>query len=190
MVMNSAMPSGQSISTQTTSTTPIRINLGCGNKIRDGFFGVDLYSCAAANVLCDINRPLPFGASTIDEFFLDNVIEHVGDIPSLMRELVRAAKSGAYITVITPHFTSASSWRDPTHLHHLSVFSLDHFGKDSVRHYMGGGVEIVKRRLSFGGGQFGLLGRLLFAVSPQEWEKHWCFIFRASTICWALRVKK
>ncbi len=75
--MNSAMPSGQSISTQTTSTTPIRINLGCGNKIRDGFFGVDLYSCAAANVLCDINRPLPFGASTIDEFFLDNVIEHV-----------------------------------------------------------------------------------------------------------------
>jgi hypothetical protein len=173
-----------------TNNGPVRVNLGCGNKVREGFFGADLYPCEAADLLCDLTKPLPFGESTVDEFLLDNCIEHVRDIPALMRELVRAAKSGASITVITPHFTSASSWRDPTHVHHLSVFSFDHFGKDSVRHYMGGGVRIVKRHLSFGGGLLGLTGRLLFAISVEGWEKSWCFVFRASTIRWELRVEK
>lgn len=169
---------------------PVRVNLGCGHRRREGFLGADLHPCEAADLLCDLARPLPFGEGTVDEFLLDNVIEHVPDLPALMRELVRAARPGARITVITPHFTSASSWRDPTHVHHLSVFSLDHFAKDSVRHYMGGGVAVAKRHLSFGGGPLGLVGRLLYAISPEGWEKSWCFVFRASTIRWELRVEK
>lgn len=169
---------------------PVRVNLGCGNKPREGYLGVDLHPCEAAHLLCDLTRPLPFGESTVDEFLLDNFIEHVPDIPALMRELVRAARPGALITVITPHFTSASSWRDPTHVHHLSVFSMDHFAKDSVRHYTGGGVRVASRHLSFGGGPLGLVGRALFALSPEGWEKGWCFVFRASTIRWELRVEK
>lgn len=167
---------------------PVCLNLGCGNKAVAGYLGVDRYPCAAANVLCDLSRPLPFRDNSVDGFLLDNVIEHVYDIPALMMEIARTGKQGAKVIVITPHFTSLSSWKDPTHVHHLSYFSFDHFGKDSVSHYVGRGLRVVSRRLSFGGGILGLIGRMLFALSPEHYEKKYCFIFRASTLHFELEV--
>ncbi|MDO9601659.1 MAG: methyltransferase domain-containing protein [Rhodocyclaceae bacterium] len=170
--------------------TTVRLNLGCGSKRRDGFFGVDRFPCAGADMLCDLARPLPFAESSVEAFFLDNVIEHIQDIPSLVAELVRVGKPGARITIVTPHFTSLSSWRDPTHVHHLSYFSFDHFAKPSTRHYTGGGLDILERDLSFGGGVLGILGRLLFRISPEKYERKYCFVFRASTLRFELEVVK
>ena len=155
-----------------------------------GFFGVDRYPCESADILCDISRPLPFNDNSVDEIYLDNVVEHIFDIPSLMKELVRICRNGAIITIITPHFTSLSSWKDPTHVHHLSYFSFDHFGKPSTLHYTGGGVRLINRNLSFGGSIFGLLGRLFFSIGPEWYERHVCFIFRASTLTFCLEVTK
>ena len=168
----------------------MKINLGCGNKKMAGFVGVDRFPCEAADLLCDITMALPFTNDSLEEVYLDNVIEHIQDIPALMREIVRVAKSGAIVTIITPHFTSIVSWRDPTHLHHFSYFSFDHFTKPSVAHYMGGRFEIIRRRLSFGGGILGLLGRLIFSISPDFYERKFCFIFRASTLMCELQVIK
>lgn len=173
----------------TTSTSnPIRLNLGCGNKRMEGYLGIDRYPCTAAALLCDLGRRLPFRDDSVDSFLLDNVVEHIADIPSLMMEIARIGKPGAQVTVITPHFTSLSSWKDPTHIHHLSYFSFDHFEKPSVSHYVGSGLRVVSRRLSFGGGLLGLIGRALFALSPETYEKKYCFLFRASTLHFQLEV--
>lgn len=166
----------------------IRLNLGCGNKAREGFVGVDRFPCAAAQLLCDLEARLPFRDGSVAELHLDNVIEHVRDIPAFMRELARVARPGARVTILTPHFSALASWRDPTHLHHLSWFSMDHFCKDLSRHYVGGGFRIVERRLSFVGGPLGLVARLLFALGPETYEKHFCFVFRASTLRFELEV--
>jgi SAM-dependent methyltransferase len=168
----------------------VKLNLGCGNKKRPGFVGVDRYPCEAADLICDVSKGLPFQDDAIDAVHMDNLIEHVSDIPALMREVVRVSKYRAHITVITPHFSSLASWRDPTHLHHLSYFSFDHFEKFAARHYVGGGLKIVGRKLSFGGGLLGLTGRLLFMWSPETYEKKFCFIFRASTLTFELEVTK
>jgi len=168
----------------------LKLNLGCGNTRRNGYYGVDRFPCAGADLLCDLERPLPFAESSVDAFFLDNVIEHIQNIPALMAELVRCGKQGARIYIATPHFASWSSWKDPTHLHHLSYYSFDHFDKNSVAHYMGGGLEITNRRLSFGGSLLGLVGRLIFSLSPESYEKHYCFVFRPSTLTFELRVNK
>jgi len=166
----------------------VRLNLGCGNKRVDGYIGVDRYPCIAADVLCDLSRPLPFRENSVDEFLLDNVIEHVRDIPALMMEITRTGKCGAKVIIVTPHFTSLSSWKDPTHVHHLSYFSFDHFEKNSVSHYVGSGLRVKARHLSFGGGILGLVGRMLFAQSPERYEKKYCFMFRASTLRFELEV--
>lgn len=166
----------------------ICLNMGCGNKPVAGYLGVDRYPCAAVNVICDLSRPLPFSDNSVDGFLLDNVIEHVHDIPALMMEIARTGKRGAKVIVVTPHFTSLSSWKDPTHVHHLSYFSFDHFEKNSVSHYVGGGLRVASRRLSFGGGILGLIGRLLFALSAEQYEKKYCFMFRASTLRFELEV--
>lgn len=168
----------------------MKLNLGCGNKHLAGFLGVDRYPCAAAQVLCDVSHGLPFRDDVITAVHMDNFIEHVLDIPALMREIVRVAHDGTRVTVITPHFSALASWRDPTHLHHLSYFSFDHFAKPSTQHYVGGGLKVVRRRLSFGGGLLGLIGRLIFLWSPDRYEKKFCFIFRASTLTFELEVSK
>lgn len=165
-----------------TNQYQTRLNLGCGNKKRDGYVGVDRYPCEAADLLCDLTKTLPFATGSVDEIVLDNVIEHIFDIPALLKELVRVARRKSRIIIITPHFTSLSSWKDPTHIHHLSYFSFDHFEQASVRHYLGVGVKVKKRKLSFGGGLLGMMGRIFFSISPEYYEKKLCFIFRASTL--------
>ena len=107
----------------------MKLNLGCGNKAKYGFIGVDKYPCDAVEVIADICEELPFEASTVEEIFMDNVIEHILDIPALFEELHRICKPKAKITLFTPHFASHASWRDPTHIHHLSYFSMNHFEK-------------------------------------------------------------
>lgn len=168
----------------------MKLNLGCGNKRKEGFVGIDLYPCDAVDTICDVTKPLPFVDNSVEEVYMDNLIEHINDIPSLIQEIVRISKPGARITIITPHFTSLSSWRDPTHVHHLSYFSFDHFCKPSTKHYVGGNLQVVARKLSFGGGVLGLIGRLIFLISPDIYERKFCFIFRASTLTFELAVFK
>lgn len=168
----------------------MKLNLGCGNKAKPGFVGVDRFPCEAAAVLCDLSGRLPFRSDSVEEFWIDNAIEHVPDASLLMSEIARIGKSGARVTVRTPHFSSQASWRDPTHVQHFSYFSMDHFEKPSARHYTGGGFRVLGRKLSFAGGPLGLVGRLIFAWSPDLWEKHFCFVFRGSTLTFELEVLK
>jgi len=167
----------------------MKLNLGCGNKKKAGFLGVDAFPCGAADMLCDLSAALPFAPSSIDEIWMDNVIEHIHDIPALMREIHRICRDGAHATLITPHFASADSWRDPTHVHHLSYFSMDHFQRQGVAHYTGGGFTVIRRKLSFSG-LMGNIGRLIFTLSPAAYEKQWCFIFRPGTLTYVLRIDK
>ncbi len=166
-----------------------KLNLGCGNKRKEGFLGLDKFRTEAVDIVADIEEALPFDDSSVHEIWMDNVIEHIRDIPRLMKELHRVCVSGATITVITPHFASLASWRDPTHIHHLSYFSMDHFERQAVSHYTGGGFTVRDRRLSFGG-VLGNVGRLIFMLSPREYESNWCFIFRPSTLRFVLEVTK
>ena len=167
----------------------MKLNIGCGNKKIKGYHGVDKYECDAADYICDIeNEKLPFEESTIMAIILDNVIEHLFDIPTVMKELVRVSRKGAVIKIITPHFSSLSSWIDPTHIHHLSYFSFDHFEKDNASHYIGKGIKIQQIKLSFGGGFMGLIARLIFKISPKRYEQKYCFIFRASSLTFDIEV--
>jgi SAM-dependent methyltransferase len=168
----------------------MNINLGCGDKRVPGFLGVDRYRAAATELLCDIERVLPLRDSSADEIHLDNLIEHVLDVAALMRELVRVAKNGARITIVTPHFSSLASWMDPTHLHHLSYDSMHHFEHEYLRAALPGRIAVTKRKLSFGGGFFGVVGRLFFALSPDFYERKLAFVFRASTLRFELTVFK
>ena len=169
----------------------IRVNLGCGNKRKEGFIGVDKFPCDAVDKIADIEQSLPFDENSVDEIWMDNVIEHIRDIPKLMFDMHKICKNGAEIQIITPHFSSAGSWRDPTHIHHLSLFSMDHFEKPDVMHYTGGGFKVISRELSFGGGgPCKKLGNWLYKKDPGRYEKKWCFIFRAGTVRYRLRVLK
>tara|TARA_B100000475_G_C14967936_1_gene302685 strand:+ start:479 stop:985 length:507 start_codon:yes stop_codon:yes gene_type:complete len=167
----------------------MKLNIGCGNKKIQGYHGVDKYQCAAADYICDLeNEKLPFKDSSISDIILDNAIEHFYDIPKVIEELVRVSKKNATIKIITPHFSSIKSWIDPTHIHHLSYFSFNHFEKESASHYIGKGIKIENIKLTFGGGLMGIIARLIFKINPKRYEQKYCFIFRASTLIFNIRV--
>jgi hypothetical protein len=172
----------------------MKLNLGCGNRKIDGFIGVDKYPCDAVDITADITKKLPFDNNSIEEILMDNVIEHISDIVKLMKDLHRICKNNAKITIITPHFACYGSWRDPTHVQHLSYFSLDMFdatiNPEGAIHYTGSGFNIVKKKLTFSGGIMGLIGRIIFARSPRKYEKDWCFIFRPNKLTIELKAIK
>ena len=159
-----------------------KLNIGCGTKPREGWINLDKYVPEGFSQIefGDLEAGLSYPDESFDEILLDNVIEHLNDIPSSIKEIHRLLAPGGVCTLITPHFSSASSWRDPTHVHHLSYFSFDYFATGSRSNYLGTKFK-VEKKLSFGGG-FGLISRLLFKLSAERWENRYSFVFRASSI--------
>ena len=159
-----------------------KLNIGCGSKPKEGWVNIDKYVPDGFSQIefGDLEAGLNYPDKSFDEIFLDNVIEHLNDIPGSIKEINRLFKPGGECKLITPHFSSASSWRDPTHIHHLSYFSFDYFATASRSNYLGTKFK-VEKKLSFGSG-FGLFGRLLFKLSPSRWEEKYSFVFRASSI--------
>ena len=159
-----------------------KLNIGCGTKPKENWVNIDKFVPEGLDQIefGDLEVGLNYPDESFDEILLDNVIEHINDIPASIREIHRLLMPRGVCTLITPHFSSASSWRDPTHVHHLSYFSFDYFATGSRSNYLGTKFK-VEKKLSFGGG-FGLIGRLLFKLSPERWENRYSFIFRASSI--------
>lgn len=165
----------------------MKLNIGSGDKRLEGWISVDKYPSHEGDRYGDLDARLDFPDACADEILLDNVIEHVESVVNAMKELRRLLKVGGIVRIYTPHYTSHSSWRDPTHRHHLSYFSFDMFCKERNAHYLGGKLfEIVEKRLSFGGG-LALLGRLIFRISPELYERKYCYWFPASTLYVCLR---
>ena len=167
--------------------TDLKLNIGCGTKPLPGWTNIEKYPSGHEDMVGDICAGLDLPDACASEILLDNVIEHLDSIPDAMAELHRLLAPGGRLVILTPHYSSAASWRDPTHRSHLGFFSMAYFCSEKGDNYIGDcRFEMVQKRLSFGGNLLGLIGRGLFALSPEKWEKRWAFMFRASTLTFIL----
>ena len=108
------------------------LDLGCGKKKRSGSIGVDYSDRHNADIIHDLNMfPYPFDNDSIDEIYLDNVLEHLDKPMRVMEELHRITKLGGKIKIIVPYFRSAWAFIDPTHKH---FFTVDSFAYYDPRH--------------------------------------------------------
>ena len=167
----------------------MKLNIGCGRRILDGWVNIDRTPVTPEvfqGDLCHGLFDIPDEAAS--EVLLDNVIEHLEDIPKAMKEIERVTQSGAKIIIKTPHFSSLDSWRDPTHRWHLALDSLNYFCqfRKSERYSTPLRFEMVDVRLSFGGGLLGLLGRAVYSINKGFWERRLSFVLRASSMTYLL----
>ncbi len=110
----------------------IILDLGCGKKKRDGAIGVDYSDRHGADFIHDLNLfPYPFESDTVDEVYLDNILEHLDDPMRVMKEVHRISKRGGLVKVIVPYFRSMWAFIDPTHKH---FFTVDSFAYYDPRH--------------------------------------------------------
>jgi len=93
------------------------LDVGCGQKPYEKFFsdfvteyiGIDLPQSKSANKLPkkadiyhDINKGLPFGNEFFDTVLCTEVLEHVPEPSSLIKEINRVLKKGGHLILSTP----------------------------------------------------------------------------------------
>ena len=114
----------------------MKLNLGCGENRIDGFIGVDKIKTLAVDVIHDLNIfPYPFPGSSADEIIMDNVLEHLEDVISVMEETYRLAAPGAIVMIKVPYFKSNSAFTDPTHKHFFTETSFKYFSANNPLHF-------------------------------------------------------
>jgi predicted SAM-dependent methyltransferase len=110
-----------------------RLNLGCGQRPREGWINLDLVPGAGVDVVADLDRcktqPLPFPPERFDEFWGSHVLEHLRDPVPFMQELYRVAKPDATATFLLPYGSSDDAFEDPTHVRPWFISSFAVFGQ-------------------------------------------------------------
>ncbi len=109
------------------------LNLGCGTDIKpksNGWINLDLYKNKGVDVVFDLdsNKKLPFKDSSFDYIYADNVLEHLHNYVSVIRETYRILKPGGIIKIIVPHFSGCGAFGE----FHVRFFRWRSFriGKD------------------------------------------------------------
>lgn len=85
----------------------LKLNLGCGNDIRDGYVNIDLRKTHKCVVIASITD-LPYGTEEVDEIRAIDVLEHVGWrlTEDVLVYWIRLLKKGGRLEVITPDFVA------------------------------------------------------------------------------------
>lgn len=85
----------------------MKLNLGCGHKLLDGFVNVDLadnWARKQPDVVADVTQRLPFDDGAADEVHAYHVLEHVWrwQTEATLKEWLRVLKPGGLLVLELP----------------------------------------------------------------------------------------
>lgn len=117
-------------------------DLGCGaRKTVEPSVGVDRVpggqvipwlsgSISVADVVADVDKPLPFEDETFDTVIARHIIEHCLDTIAVLKEWSRILKAGGRLIISTPDERIHDGIPlNPEHVHAFTPESLTHFGE-------------------------------------------------------------
>ena len=93
-------------------STFVRLNLGCGDKILDGYINVDIVDERAGNkpdINCDVRQLTVFEDNYADEILAVHVVEHFWrwEVQAIIQEWMRVLKPGGKMILECPNLISA-----------------------------------------------------------------------------------
>jgi SAM-dependent methyltransferase len=102
-----------------------------------GYINCDVSEAVKPDKHFDLNHPpYPFAAGCAAEILLDNVLEHLDDIPRVRAELHRLLRPGGLLRIHVPYGKTDWALQDPTHKHFFTEKSMDYFcGVDACDFY-------------------------------------------------------
>lgn len=116
----------------------MRLNLGCGQNMLDGFVNVDKHG--EPDIRHDLEVfPWPWATSSVRAVRLNHVLEHLGRDPDvfigIMRELYRVCAPEAAVQINVPHPRHDHFIGDPTHVRIVTPEVLSLFSKKNCAHW-------------------------------------------------------
>ena len=162
-----------------------KLNVGCGIKPYNGYINLDLVKLPGVDIVNDIaNIPWkPFKKSQFEEVLLFSILEHIPTWMEVLGEAHRVLKPGGRAIIKVPHFTSATSYKDPTHINYFSYGTFDFFVGDK-HYYTDWKFSKIKKRLRFGK-KFAIWNYLIELIAnkfPRVYENTPLRIFPAQTV--------
>jgi hypothetical protein len=141
----------------------MKLNLGCSDRIVDGYIGVDI--APPADQIVDLAGPWPWAENSVDEVLAYDVCEHIGDCDHanddvrcprcalrgglafgqklrhplgrihFLNELHRVLKPGAQAAIETPNAArGVGFWQDPTHVSPWCLSTFKYFEASAFAH--------------------------------------------------------
>ena len=98
--------------------TPLKLDLGCGKRKKEGFTGVDARKFDGVDVTCDLGRdPWPWPDDSVEEAHASHMVEHlpVKERIHFVNELHRVLRKGKGALIIVPSWKSCRAYGDLTH---------------------------------------------------------------------------
>ncbi len=86
----------------------MKLNLGCGADIRDGYINVDVIKSRGVDVVCDISQKLPFEDNSCEEIIAQDILEHLTkeQLESTLAEISRVLLIGGRLKVRIPNINA------------------------------------------------------------------------------------
>ena len=99
----------------------MKLNLGCGRKIYDGYVNDDKFDIYNIDLKHDLEKfSYLFKDDSVKEIILSHVLEHIGQNPDvfiyIIKEFYRICKNQALIKIAAPHPNHDDLVADPTHV--------------------------------------------------------------------------
>ena len=168
------------------------LNLGCGTAKRNfpeaaqssEIIGVDISRNSEADILHDLDVvPWPFDPDSFDLIIMQDIIEHLEDVPATMNEVWRIARHGCIVRIRTPHYASYYAYNDPTHKRFFGLYAFDRFLFESPNDLYATGRFLLVRRSILFPKLWRITGVCLLANKfPKRWEQLFAFIFRPENL--------
>ena len=68
----------------------MKLNLGCGSKILEGYTNVDKFDYYKPDTVHDLEvTPYPFKENSVDEILMSHVLEHIGQDPNIFNNIIK-----------------------------------------------------------------------------------------------------
>lgn len=180
----------------------MKIDIGCGGSKREGFTGVDILKLPGVDVVHNLDEfPYPFADNSVDEIWMDQVLEHLKEPMKTVEELHRIGKVGAKIHIGVPYFRSMYAAIDPTHRNFFSVCWFNYFDPTHPYHskYQYSKAKFFIKQIEFdrewkaAGNRTGMLHNFLIRYAeknPLKYEMKWSHLLPLNSLTFHLEVTK
>jgi SAM-dependent methyltransferase len=165
------------------------LDIGCGKRKVEKSIGIDKLQDSDADMVLDLDTiPWPLKTGSFDLVYCRHILEHLNDVVKVMEEIHRVCRSGAKVIIEVPHFSHPDAFRDPTHKHYFSYFSIEYFtGNPLYPQYSQARFKLLKREIKATSG----INRFLCSrMNPALYEERFARVFPAYGLFFELEVVK